>query len=130
MSTNGKRRTKKATVEPPCPLDGTDGQIMVISAFRYCLGSRSYVVGACMDWLCRWWHKVDRNSRRTIVRDIVESLMDDRAGWECDAQGWMEFASWAYDEMPADDREWVMNDVAHKNKPWPLIVSAIPEVGG
>lgn len=130
MSTNGKGRTKKAAVNPPFPLDGDNGQLMVLAAFRYCLGSRTYIVGACVEWLELWWPKVAHSSRRTIVRDTVEALMDERTGFKCDVDCWVAFGSWAYDQMGEDDRAWVREAVSHKNKPWPLIEPAIPEVGG
>ena len=44
--------------------DYGDRDMMVICAFRYCLGRRTYVVSECVAWLIRVWDKLDAKARR------------------------------------------------------------------
>jgi hypothetical protein len=99
-------------------IQGTDGQLMVIAAFRYCLGRRSYIVGACLYWLGRWWDSFDRNTKRVVVRDTVRAIQDGEAGDTMDRAGWTEFASEKFALMSEDDQAWVLRESS--NQPWPL----------
>lgn len=81
------------------PIDGMDGQLMVIAAHRYCLGRCSYIVGSCIDWLKLWWEDFEPGTKAVILRDTKEALENDRAGMECDARGWREFVDWANNKM-------------------------------
>jgi len=94
---------------------------MVMAAHRYCLGRQSYIVGAAIDWI--WTHRknFERNTLRVLVRDTVEALQDGNAGSETiDAPGWRSLASKLFAEMPEEDKQWVMSDVSHRGKEWPL----------
>jgi len=102
------------------PLKGTNGQLMVMAAHRYCLGRRSYIVGACQEWLKAHWDEFERNTQNVIVRDTIGALIDEDAGDDCDVQSWKHFAGWAWDEIDTPSRRWVKRAVAHKQKPWPL----------
>ena len=42
------------------------------------------------------WEQFDRNTRRVMVRDTIEALMDDRAGGLIDVDGWQGFAAFGY----------------------------------
>ena len=76
---------------------GFDG-LMAIAAFRYCLGRRTYIVGACVDWLIDQWHAFPPNVRSVIARDLREAFERDDAarqhgdrhplGWDCDRRDW------------------------------------------
>lgn len=74
-------------------------ELMVMAAFRYCLGSRTYIVGACADWLIDIWPMLSENTRSVIRRDLeAEFKRDDEArarhenhkplGWDCDREDW------------------------------------------
>ena len=74
-------------------------ELMVMAAFRYCLGSRTYIVGACADWLIDIWPMLSENTRSVIRRDLeAEFKRDDDAraydyehkplGWDCDREDW------------------------------------------
>lgn len=102
------------------PLEGTDGQLMVIAAHRYCLGRQSYIVGSCVEWLRAWWGDCDRTTRHVIMRDTIEALQDGNAGGSMDIREWKWFAEWAWDHMDDAGRRWVKQAVAHREKPWPL----------
>lgn len=108
-----------------------DYQLMIMAACRYCLGRQSYIVGAALSWLRRELPNMGRNTVRVIVRDIVEALQDDRAGSPTiDAPGWKQLAEEFWLTMPLEDRAWVMADVQHRRKPWPLATTAKPETDG
>lgn len=74
-------------------------ELMVIAAFRYCLGRRTYIVETCADWIVKMWPVFDEKSRAIIKRDLEESFRDDdrhRAagdtfkslGDDCDRRAW------------------------------------------
>lgn len=73
--------------------------LMVISAFRYCLGRQTYVVQACANWLIDIWPLLSENNRAVIQRDLEREFeLDDAAraagdnykplGWDCDRKDW------------------------------------------
>jgi len=102
------------------PLMGTDGQLMVMAAHRYCLGRQTYIVGSCVDWLRLWWDEFEHNTRNVIIRDTIEALQDNLAGSPMDKQNWEDFAKWAWELVRPEDHKWCKQAVAHRNKPWPL----------
>ena len=74
-------------------------ELMVISAFRYCCGRQTYVVGACADWLISIWPMLGDNTKAVIKRDLEREFeRDDEAraaqenykplGWDCDRKDW------------------------------------------
>jgi hypothetical protein len=100
---------------------GLDDELMTMAAFRYCLGRRSYIVGACIDWLKRNWQKFTPNTQRVIVRDIVEALQRDEAGSQLiDVPGWRDLADVVWLCMPREDQRWLVQSVSHNKEPWPL----------
>jgi len=62
------------------------GEIL-LSAFRYCLGRRTYVTSDCVEWLTKywddvyWWHE-------QIHRDIKRAIEQNIAGDDCDIAVW------------------------------------------
>ena len=91
--------------------EGTNDQLMAMAAMRYCLGRRSYIVGACHEWLREVWPQLTTNSQNVILRDIVEALRDDLAGDQIDMVGWTHTARWMWESMAADQRTWVQGAV-------------------
>lgn len=61
---------------------------MLIYAFRYCLGRRSYAVSSCVTVLIRYWDQLPRNDKQLIHREIYESFRGDRYGMEMDKDQW------------------------------------------
>lgn len=102
------------------PLHGIDGQLMVMAAHRYCLGRRSYIVKACLDWLRKWWKEFDENTRAVIVRDTISALMDGGAGGDYVAADWLTFARWAWNLLSEIQKDECRLYLAYKKKPWPL----------
>ena len=73
--------------------------LMIVAAVRYCLGRRTYIVGACAEWMLRNWSKWPENVRQVLQRDIEEEFVrDDDArkhnerykplGDDCDRADW------------------------------------------
>ena len=73
--------------------------LMVIAAFRYCMGRQTYIVQACADWLIDIWPMLNENNRAVIQRDLEREFeLDDAAraakdnykplGWDCDRKDW------------------------------------------
>lgn len=115
-----KKETVSKRKEFGLAIKGTNGQLMVMAAHRYCLGRQSYIVGSCIEWLRLWWPEFERNTRSVIVRDTVEALQDNCAGSDFDARAWKELAEWAWVQMDDSAQEWCKQAVAHRNKSWPL----------
>lgn len=111
-------------------IDGLNGQLMVMAAHRYCLGSQSYIVGSCIEWLRLWWPKFERSTRNVIVRDTVEALQDNCAGSDFDAREWKALAEWAWEQMDAEAQTWCKQAVAHRNQPWPLSPNSVSPPSG
>lgn len=63
-------------------------QFVVIAAFRYALGRRSYAVSLISDWLIKNWKEISINDQTLIKREIQEALDRDRAGMQMDRQDW------------------------------------------
>jgi len=68
--------------------EGTNSQLMVTAAHRYCLGRRSYIVGSCIDWIKIHWDEFTIHTKLILLRDTIEALHRNEAGDECDARGW------------------------------------------
>ena len=41
-------------------------ELMVLAAFRYCLGRQTYIVNACADWLIDVWPILTHQNRGVI----------------------------------------------------------------
>lgn len=102
-------------------LNNLNDQLMAVAAHRYCLGRRSYIVGACLDWLRDNWEQFSRNTRRVMVLNTIEALMDSLTGDACDVKGWRAFAAFGLSHLNTKDQEWIKQTTAWKNKPWPLV---------
>ena len=75
------------------------GDLMVIAAFRYCLGRQTYIVNDCTDWLISIWPQLRDKAKKVIQRDLEEAFArDDDAraegqtyrllGMDCDRRDW------------------------------------------
>ena len=104
----------------PNPLTGTDGQLMVMAAHRYCLGRQSYIVGSCIDWLRLWWPSFEPNTQKVILRDTIEALQDKLTGSDGNHEEWKKFAQWVWAQMNEGDRLWCEQAVGHRKQPWPF----------
>jgi hypothetical protein len=62
--------------------------LMVLAAFRYCLGRRTYIVSDCVEWLLEWWDDIDETTQEFIVKEIQDAIAREAAGDECDVRCW------------------------------------------
>jgi hypothetical protein len=63
--------------------------LMVIAAFRYCLGRRTYIVSDCVAWLREIWPLLVSRDKRLIKKEVDEALSAGRAGDHCDRDEWI-----------------------------------------
>ena len=113
-------KLKGKTPIPPNPLSRTNGQLMVMASHRYCIGRRSYIVGACIEWMAFWWDDFDDGTKSVIVRDTVEALQDGFAGDRSDHEAWRAFGQWAFAKLTEAKQAWVRDAVGYKHRDWPL----------
>ena len=86
-------------------------EMMVVAAFRYCLGRRTYIVNDCAEWLIANWQTFSDKTREVIQRDLEEEFVRDardRAesskypalGMDMDRQQWERVrALWRNDKL-------------------------------
>ncbi len=65
--------------------------LMVIAAFRYCLGRMTYIFGDCADWLIKIWPYLSKETQNIIKRDLEEAFARDdedrESGRDCKSLG-------------------------------------------
>lgn len=86
--------------------------LMALSAFRYCLGRQTYIVGECANWLIEQWPNFSCVAKAFIQRELEEGFEQDdkdRAegdqfkalGWDCDRAEWERVrALWSKEPAP------------------------------
>jgi len=72
--------------------------LMVLAAFRYCLGRTSYIVGCCVDWLIKYWPEIDENTRKIILDETKRAIEKGDAGDRCDVTDWKRLVIYALDK--------------------------------
>lgn len=92
-----------AKKEPGLTLDQAWGRdaLMVIAAFRYCLGRMSYIVSDCTQWLIHNWETIPDHAKTIIQKELDEAFARDAErtgsesdplisplGWPCDKAEW------------------------------------------
>lgn len=76
-----------------------DHGLMVVAAFRYCLGRRTYIVSDCSKWLIKQWEHLPENVKHIIKRELDVAFLDDNEarlvndnykplGDDCDRAEW------------------------------------------
>jgi hypothetical protein len=53
-------------------------QLMVVSAFRYCLGRRSYVVSDCCEWIVAKWPEFADHTKALIHAELEEAFVNEK----------------------------------------------------
>lgn len=101
--------------------------LMVVAAFRYCLGRMTYISGVCADWIIANWKNFPPNAQQLIQRGLEESFQrDDDArannypikelGWDCDRKEWEKIrALWA-SSPPFEPQEPTVAEIQHRAK--------------
>lgn len=76
--------------------------LMVMAAFRYCLGRMTYIVSDCCDWLIAQWPVIKQSAKDIIKKELEEVFKEDDAlranpqsgysykplGHNCDREQW------------------------------------------
>ena len=121
----------------PTPLSGTDGQLMVMAAHRYCLGRHSYIVPSCIEWMEAYWGLFEQNTRHVIVRDTVDHLIESArfrrenpdiviTTTNIDDDAWARFVYRRMDAEGVEFRQMVRDRTRHlhatRGVEWPLAV--------
>lgn len=94
---------------------GTNTQLMVMAAHRYCLGRMTYIVGACVEWMTANRRHFEANTVRVVLRDTIEAMLLHRAGMECDVRQWRSLVELLWNEASTEDRTWVRRQVSHRD---------------
>ena len=124
--------TKRGTRYVPTTLSeqGAWGwqDLMVLAAFRYCLGRSTYITGTCADWLADKWPELPLRSKALIRTELDRAFAqddEDRAngasfkalGWDCDRESWEKVrALWAGEQPPAQPCEISSKELAYRMK--------------
>lgn len=102
--------------------------LMVIAAFRYCLGRMTYISGVCADWIVDKWAEFPPKEQAIIRRELEAAFAqddEDRAtggsfkalGWDCDRREWEKVrALWAGEQPPAQPCEPTPAELASRMK--------------
>ena len=61
---------------------------MIMYAFRYALGRKTYAVSTVTDYLIHFWHRFKLHTREQIVKEIEEAIEKNQAGMDCDIVRW------------------------------------------
>ena len=123
--------TKQGTRYKPTTLSeqGAWGweDLMVIAAFRYCLGRMTYISGVCADWLVDKWPELPPRSKALIRTELDRAFVQDDAdrasgtsfkelGWDCDRQAWEKVRALWSDAPPAPPCEMSPAELAYRVK--------------
>ncbi len=125
--------TKQGTRYKPTTLSeqGAWGwqDLMVLAAFRYCMGRTSYISSVCADWLVDKWPELPPRSKALIRTELDRAFVqddEDRAtgatsfkalGWDCDRAKWEKVrALWAGEQPPAQPCEIAPAELAYRMK--------------
>lgn len=65
--------------------------IVTLSAFRYALGRKGYLVADMVDWLKAFWKEIPRETKAQIITDVEGALDIGFTGDECDQDKWEDF---------------------------------------
>ena len=79
--------------------------LMVLAAFRYCLGRRSYIVGSCVYWLMEWWDEIDQNTKMLILEETQDAINKNHAGDKCDTDDWQKLLKYAAHKIDSVKKE-------------------------
>ena len=63
-------------------------QLILLSAFRYALGRRSYIVSTVIEELERNWDKLGEFQKSELKREIQDAIARNQAGEWIDIEHW------------------------------------------
>lgn len=86
MTPTARRQINRVLDEPTESV--TVAPAMLVSAVRYALGRRTYIVSWTISETLREWKKLSAQDRATIRRDVSETLAHHGAGDAADEDNW------------------------------------------
>lgn len=60
----------------------------LLSAFRYALGRKTYIVSIVVEDILRNWNNLNVNTRELIADEIREARLENRLGMRMDVDQW------------------------------------------
>lgn len=66
----------------------TNPRLILVSAFRYALGRRTFMPSVVVGELIRNWDNLSHSDRKQIQDDIRWAIERDMAGMDCDVREW------------------------------------------
>ena len=66
----------------------TDDMLVLMCAFRYALGRRTYIVSFVVNEIISNWNELPIYMRQLVHNEINEAIKYDTIGDECDLQSW------------------------------------------
>lgn len=90
MATNHTKRHIPDGLHPSLTIPASDRfSEMMVSAVRYALGRRTYIVYDTVNYIAHVLPYLQRNDINVIYTDIVEAESENRLGDECDVEDWL-----------------------------------------
>ena len=89
-----------------------DDALVLIAAFRYALGRRTYIVEYVVDFIVNNWDELETSDRNLIIKEILDAKDKGHVGHDCDWKSWQRVlgagVALRNDEVPDDsiDTEW------------------------
>ena len=65
-----------------------DYELILLAAFRYALGRKTYMVSAVVDYLWVQWYDISGKLRIQIQKEIKEAIKGGNAGMDMDVKQW------------------------------------------
>ena len=93
------------------PFDTLNGQLMAQAAHDYCLGRRTYMAEAGVEYLTEWWDQLENRTKCNIVRDTLVSLARGYVGLP---GVWLPFAKWAFGLLDSLSQDSILRYLASR----------------
>ena len=69
-------------------LSNNELSTILICAFRYALGRKSYITGTIADMLLKHWDELKFNDKITMRKEILHAIDTGKAGMDMDVAEW------------------------------------------
>lgn len=70
-------------------INDRDTELIAISALRYAIGRRTYIVKITIDWIKRYWHHFSPKAQKVMIRDMEDSMLLNNL-----EDDWIDFKKW------------------------------------
>ena len=65
-----------------------DYELILLAAFRYALGRKTYIVGTVVDYLLNEWDSVGYTLKAQMQSEIKQAIKSGNAGMDMDIKQW------------------------------------------